>query len=126
MAISVISKNVKDAKNGCVRTRIDSTHRLIWSITASVLIFGFGYIGFGFSFWCWIGIGFTLDRCRLWLLHGTLDRQMLASILGCWIDVGFDSFMLDRYRFDSLTLGYQIYISFDSLALDRYWLHWIG
>ncbi|CAB5387243.1 unnamed protein product [Rhizophagus irregularis] len=115
-AISVISKNIKDT---------EKTGLFSWNGNF-ILIFGFGYIGFGFSFWCWIGIGFTLDRCRLWLLHGTLDRQMLASILGCWIDVGFDSFMLDRYRFDSLTLGYQIYISFDSLALDRYWLHWIG
>ncbi|GET63459.1 hypothetical protein RIR_jg28713.t1 [Rhizophagus irregularis DAOM 181602=DAOM 197198] len=34
-----------------VDTWIDSTHRLVWSTTASVLIFGFGYIGFGFSFW---------------------------------------------------------------------------
>ncbi|UZO15327.1 uncharacterized protein OCT59_006756 [Rhizophagus irregularis] len=68
-AISVISKNVKDAERtfssfGVVignrgkcevdvwgSTWIDSTHRLVWSTTASVLIFGFGYIGFGFSFW---------------------------------------------------------------------------
>ncbi|GBC19814.2 hypothetical protein RIR_jg14818.t1 [Rhizophagus irregularis DAOM 181602=DAOM 197198] len=69
-AISVISKNVKDAertdaertfssfgvvignRGKCeVDTWIDSTHRLVWSTTASVLIFGFGYIGFGFSFW---------------------------------------------------------------------------
>ncbi|GET58497.1 hypothetical protein RIR_jg14163.t3 [Rhizophagus irregularis DAOM 181602=DAOM 197198] len=62
---TVISKNVKDAertfssfgvvignRGKCeVDTWIDSTHRLVWSTTASVLIFGFGYIGFGFSFW---------------------------------------------------------------------------
>ncbi|PKY61453.1 hypothetical protein RhiirA4_486455 [Rhizophagus irregularis] len=52
---------------------------------------------------------------------------MSASILGCWIDVGFDSWMLDRCCFDSLTLdrwmsasilGCWIDVSFDSLTLD--------
>ncbi|CAB4402032.1 unnamed protein product [Rhizophagus irregularis] len=77
MAISVISKNEQVSSFGIVignrgkcevDTRIDLTHRLIWSITASVLIFGFGYIGFGFSFW-------VLDRYRI---H---SRQMSALAL---------------------------------------------
>ncbi|UZO23475.1 uncharacterized protein OCT59_015815 [Rhizophagus irregularis] len=143
-AISVISKNVKDAERTvsslgtaisewvssfgivignrgkcevdvCGSTRIDSTHRLVWSTTASVLIFGFGYIGFSFSFWVsdslWTDVGF--DSC-----------------MARWIDVGFDSYigfrLLDVGWISTLIPGYQIYISFDSLALDRYRLRWIG
>ncbi|PKC56549.1 hypothetical protein RhiirA1_473839 [Rhizophagus irregularis] len=159
-AISVISKNVKDAertvsslrtaiservssfgivignRGKCeVDTRIDSTHRLVWSTTASVLIFGFGYIGFSFSFWVsdslwtdvgfgscmarWIDVGFDswmLDRCCFDSL--TLNRWMSASILVCWIDISFR--LLDVGWISTLIPGYQIYIGFDSLALDRW------
>ncbi|PKY21154.1 hypothetical protein RhiirB3_434665 [Rhizophagus irregularis] len=158
-AISVISKNVKDAertvsslrtaiservssfgivignRGKCeVDTRIDLTHRLVWSTTASVLIFGFGYIGFSFSFWVsdslwtdvgfgscmarWIDVGFDswmLDRCCFDSL--TLNRWMSASILVCWIDISFR--LLDVGWISTLIPGYQIYIGFDSLALDR-------
>ncbi|PKC12100.1 hypothetical protein RhiirA5_497174 [Rhizophagus irregularis] len=155
-AILVTTENAKDAEgtglfswNGnfvignrgkcevdvCGSTRIDSTHRLVWSTTASVLIFGFGYIGFSFSFWVsdslwtdvgfgscmarWIDVGFDswmLDRCCFDSL--TLNRWMSASILVCWIDISFR--LLDVGWISTLIPGYQIYIGFDSLALDRW------
>ncbi|UZO01510.1 uncharacterized protein OCT59_012608 [Rhizophagus irregularis] len=55
-----------------------------------------------------------------------LARHMLALILGCWIDVDFDSYIGFRLldvgwmSISTLIPGYQIYIGFDSLALDRW------
>ncbi|CAB5361564.1 unnamed protein product [Rhizophagus irregularis] len=66
--MQVVRKGRVSSFGMAILTQIDSTHQLVWSITASVLIFGFGYIGFGFSFW-------VLDRYRI---H---SRQMSALAL---------------------------------------------
>ncbi|CAB4420618.1 unnamed protein product [Rhizophagus irregularis] len=97
--ISVISKNVKTRKERILLIKLIRVES-----------------SFGFSFWYLIGIGFTLDRCRLWLLHDvSFDFWMLDRyrIIRCWIDVDFDSLTLD--------IGFDFRISvLDSWMLDRY------
>ncbi|PKY59881.1 hypothetical protein RhiirA4_483000 [Rhizophagus irregularis] len=113
LLLELTTKNAKSAERTVSSFGIVIGNKGKWEVSASI-------------FGCWIGIGFTLDRCRLWLLHGTLDRQMLASILDisgldswmgfeiirCWIDVSFDSLTLD--------------IDFDSRVSDIYRLRFFG